>query len=91
MSFEIYLSVSKDLCGKLVTLLTSSIFYHNLRVTSVLFFVTNFNLSSCEFDSFMFILWSQAILYLSIKINKLLSNNLTDPCEKSKIIYFICS
>ena len=56
-SFETFLSVSNNLCQKLVlSLELPIIFDDSFSVTSVSFFVANFNLSSCEFDNFMFTL-----------------------------------
>ena len=51
--FEICLSVNNNSWAKLVSLLLT-MFDDNLNTTSVSFFTADFNLSSCEFDSFTF-------------------------------------
>ena len=51
--FETYLLVSNHLCGKLVSLSELPIIFDNsLKTTSVSFFIADFHLLSCEFDSF---------------------------------------
>ena len=62
--FATYLLLNNNLWGKLVS---SSelpiIFDDNLKTTSVLLFIADFNLLSCEVDSFTFKLLYWAILY----------------------------
>ena len=54
--FEVYLSVSNNLCGKLVLSLESSImFVDSFRATSVAFFIINFSLLILA-DEFIFTL-----------------------------------
>ena len=51
-SLEIF---SKNLCGKLASSLELPItFDERFKVTSVLFFIPDFNLLSCELDNFTF-------------------------------------
>ena len=46
---------NNSLCGKLVSLLESPIkFGERFKVTSVPYFVSDFNLLSCELDNFTF-------------------------------------
>ena len=56
------------------------------KVTPVTFFVSDFNLSSCEFDKFTVTLWYYILILNQTQINLRLwlYNTLTDPCEKSK-------
>ena len=55
--FETCLLVNNNSCGKLVpSLELAIIFDDSLRTTSVSFFIADLNLSSCEFDSFTFVL-----------------------------------
>ena len=52
-NFETCVSVSNSLYGKLVSLLEwLTIFVERCRVTSLPFFVADFNLLSCELDNF---------------------------------------
>ena len=54
-SLATYLSVSNNLCRKIVSSLKSpTIVGNNLKTTFAKFFDADFNLSSCEFDNFMF-------------------------------------
>ena len=67
-SFEIYLSVSNDFCGKLVLsvalpVIFSLMFAYSLRVIFSSLFAAHFNLKSCESNDFSFILLQSAILY----------------------------
>ena len=53
--FATCLTVNNDLCGKLVSSLELPIIFDdNLKTTSVSLFIADFNLSSFEFDSFIF-------------------------------------
>ena len=53
---ETCLSVNNNLCGKLVLSLDSPIMLgDNLNITSVSFYIADFNLLSWEFDNFVFI------------------------------------
>ena len=52
---EAYITVNSKLCGKLVSLVPI-MFDDNLRVMSVAFFVADFNLLSCQSESFTFTL-----------------------------------
>ena len=64
LRFATCLLVNKNSCAKLV--LSSElpiIFDDNLKTSSVLFFTVDFNLLSCEFDSFNFKLLYWAVLY----------------------------
>ena len=63
--FQTCLSVSNNLCGKLVSSLESPIIFAEnfIEVTLVSFFVTDFNLLSCELDNFTFKLLYRIILY----------------------------
>ena len=60
--FETCLSVNNNLWGKSVSL-SPIMFDDNLNTTSDLLFVSDFNLLSCEFDSFTFRLLHYVILY----------------------------
>ena len=60
--FETCLSVSNNLWGKLV-LLSPIMFDDNLKTTLVSFFIEDFNLLSCEFDSLTFKLLYCVVLY----------------------------
>ena len=51
--FETCLLVDNNLWGKLVSWLRIK-FDNNLKTTSVSFFMVDFNLLSCEFDTFTF-------------------------------------
>ena len=54
-SFETCVLVNNSLFGKLFSLLESPIiFAERLKVTSVPFFIADFNLLSCELDNFTF-------------------------------------
>ena len=56
-SLATYVLVNNKLCGKLVSSLESPIaFDERFKVTSVPFFIPDFNLLSCELDYFTFIL-----------------------------------
>ena len=56
--FATYLLVNSNLRGKLVSSSElPTIFDDNLATMSVLFFIADFNLLNCEFDSFTFRLW----------------------------------
>ena len=53
--FAICLLVNNNLCGKLISSSEFSIMFgYSPKITSVLFFIADFNLLSCEFDSFTF-------------------------------------
>ena len=53
--FATCLLVNNNLCEKLVSSLELPIIFDdNLKTTSVSFFIADFNLLSCEFDSFTF-------------------------------------
>ena len=61
--FGTCLLVNKNSCGKLVSSLELPIIFDdNLKTISVLFFIADFNLLSCEFDSFTFKLLYWVIL-----------------------------
>ena len=60
--FATCLLVNNYLWGRLVSS-SPIIFDDNLKTTSVSFFIADFNLLSCEFDSFTFKLLYWAILY----------------------------
>ena len=59
-SFETCVLVNNNLFGKLFLSLESPT---SFRVTSVLFFIPDFNLLSCEFDSFTFKVLYWVVLY----------------------------
>ena len=61
--------VNNNLCGKLV-LLSPIIFDDNLKTTPVSFFIADFSLLSCDFDSFTYKLLYYPIFIL-IKIKPL--------------------
>ena len=77
-----------NLWGKLVSL-SPILFDDNLKTTSVSFFIADFSLLSCEFDSFTFKLLHCVIVIL-IKIKPLynicIHKTFTVPCENSKIV-----
>ena len=53
--FEVYVSVNNSLCGKLISSLQFAIKFHErFQVTSVQFFIPDFNSLSCELDTFTF-------------------------------------
>ena len=59
-----YVSVNNNLCGKLVLSLESPItFDERFRVTSVVFFIPDFNLLACELGNATFKLLHWAMLY----------------------------
>ena len=61
------LAVSNNLCRKLVSSLELPVIFDgNFRVTSVSFFVADFNLSSCESDIFTFT-FTMSYFYTDIK------------------------
>ena len=54
-SLEICVLVNHSLCGKLFSSLESpTAFDERFKVTSVLFFILDFNLLSCELENFTF-------------------------------------
>ena len=54
-SFETCVLVNNNLCGKLFSSFESpTIFDEICKVTSILFFIPNFHLLSCELDNFTF-------------------------------------
>ena len=56
--------VNKNLCGKLVLSLELPIkFDEKFKITSVPFFITDFNLLSCELDNFTFKVLHRVTLY----------------------------
>ena len=99
------LLVNINLCGKWVSSSELPItFDDSFKIASVSFFTANFNLLSCEFDTFTFKLSYWVILYwniISIKFDIIfkknyiivqpIGNTLTVPCEKSKTVYFASS
>ena len=91
--FAACLLVNKNLWGKLVSL-SPIIFDDNLKTTSVSSFIAEFNLISCEFNSFTFKL-SYCVIFILIKIKLLYHTcfykNFTVPCENSKTISFASS
>lgn len=64
--------VSDNLVGKLVAVELLNIFDDILRVTPVAFAVADFNLWSCDFDNFTFILLYLVIWYWCCIINKII-------------------
>ena len=60
--FSTCLLVNNDLWGKLISL-SPTIFYDNLKTRPVSFFIADFDLLSCQFDSFTFKLLDCVILY----------------------------
>ena len=61
---KLYVSVSNIWWGKLVSSLKFSVnFDERFKVTSVPFFIPDFNLLSCEFDNFIFNVLYWVILY----------------------------
>ena len=83
--FETCLLVDNNLWGKLVSS-SPIIFNHNLKTTSVLFFIADFNLSSCEFDSFTFYTDKNQIIQRSCTQENCTYKNFSVPCEKSKTV-----
>ena len=68
--FETCVLVNKNLCGKLVSSLELAIkFDERFKVTSVPFFVADFNLLGCELDSFTFNVLYWVIFYIKEKNN----------------------
>ena len=65
------------------------IFGDNLKTTSVLFFIADFNLLSCEFYSFPFKPFYWAILYFKFKLSY--NKTFTVPFEKFKTVSFASS
>ena len=64
--FEIYVLVENNLCEKLFSSLESpAVSDEKFKVTSVPFFIADFNFLSCELDNFIF-----NLLYLVIFILK---------------------
>ena len=62
--FETYVSVNNSLCRKLVSSLEFPIkFDKRFKVTSVPFFIADFNLLSCELENFLFKVSYWVILY----------------------------
>ena len=54
-SFETYVLVNNKLCGKLFSLLKSPTTFDGIfKVTSIPFFIPDFNLLSCELENFTF-------------------------------------
>ena len=63
-SLETYVWVNNNLCRKLVSSLElPTTFDESFKVTSVPFFIHNFNLLSCELDNFKFQVLYWVILY----------------------------
>ena len=91
--FATWLLVNNNLWGKFVSL-SSIIFDYDLKTNSVSFFIADFTLLSCEFDSFTFKLLYCAIFIL-IKIKLLhdicIYKTFTVPCENSKTVSFASS
>ena len=93
---ETCLLVNCNLCGELV--LSSElliIFHDNPKTISVSFSIADFNLLSCEFDSFTYnISYCLEPLYMDIIFDKIkllyntFHNTATVPCEKSKTVSF---
>ena len=87
--FKTCVSVNNNLCGTLVWALESQItFYERFKVTTVLFFITDFTLLSCESDNFTFKVLYWAILYWYYIKAKLIYNTLILPCEISRVVSF---
>ena len=62
--FETCVSVNNDLCGKLISSFEFPIkFDKRCKITSVPFFIPDFNLLSCELDSFTINVFYLVILY----------------------------
>ena len=53
-SLETCISISNYLCGKLVSLESPFIFDERFKITSVIFFDSDYNLLSCEIENFTF-------------------------------------
>ena len=54
-SFETCVLVNNKLCGKLFSLLKSTTTFDGIfKVTSISFFIPDFNLLSCELENFTF-------------------------------------
>ena len=95
-SFEACLLVNNNLCGKLFSSLESPITFDEIfKITSVPFFIPNFNLLSYKLDNFTFkvLYW---VIYIDIileenKIMEDIHNTLTVPCEKSRMVSFASS
>ena len=63
-SFETCVLVNINLCGKLFSSLESPTSFDEIfKVTSVLFFIPDFNLLSCELDNITFKVLYRVILY----------------------------
>ena len=71
------------------------LFDDNLNTTSVSFFIADFNLLSCEFDSFTFkLLYCVIFILIKIKIYFVFNyiyKTFTVPCENSKTVSFASS
>ena len=91
--FATCLLVYNSLWGKFVSL-SPIIFDDNLKTISVLFFIADFNLLSCEFDIFTFKLL-HCVSFILIKIKHLydvcLYKNFTVTCENSRTVSFASS
>ena len=69
-SFETCVLPNNYLCGKSISSLESpTIFDERFQVTSVPFFIADFNLLSCELDNFTFEVLYWFTFTLKIKIN----------------------
>ena len=61
-------------------------FDERFKVTSVPFFIPDFNLLSCEWGNFTFKVLYWVILYWYYVETKQNYNNFTVPCKKSKMV-----
>ena len=91
-SFETWVLVNNNLCGKLFSSLESSTTLdENFIVISVLFFVPDFNLLSCNLENFTFKVLYWVVLHWYYIERKYNYNTLTVSCEKSKMVSFTSS
>ena len=89
--FASFLLVNNSFWGKLVSL-SPIRFDNNLKTTSVSFFIADFNLLTCEFDSFTFKLF-YCVIFILIKIKPLYDIVFAKlvPCENLKTVSFASS
>ena len=85
---------SKLVCQLIIISLLPLMFDYSVNTASVSFFIADFNLLSCEFDSFTFKLL-YCVIFILIKIKPLYDNciykTFTVPCENSKTVSFASS
>ena len=91
--FTTYQLVNNNLWEKFVSS-SPTIFDDSLKATSDSFFIADFNLLSCEFDSFTFKLL-YCVIFILIRIKLIQQNRIyktfTVPCENSKTVSFASS